>query len=77
MEELSNQLFLQMVVDTIRVVMVLYGLCILYAAYAGVNALLKLIGKLTVKCSKAIWRFVRKVIKRPEVAVVTEQNVEV
>ena len=77
MKELSDQLFLQMVVDTIRVVMVLYGLAILYVAYAGVNALLKLIGKLTVKGCKAIWRFVRNVIKRPEVAVTTEQNTEV
>lgn len=77
MNELSNQLLLQMVSDTLRVVMVLYGLCIIIAVGEGVKKLLELLVKLIFKCCSASWKLVRKVFNRPEVEAVEETSMEV
>ena len=77
MDQFTNQLLMQMVMDTIRVVMLVYALGILILLGEGMNRLEKLIGKLIVRGCKAMWRLVKKLFSRPEIAVTAEQNVEV
>ena len=60
MNKFTDALLLQMVMDTIRVVMVVYALGILILLGEGITRLEKLIGKLIVRGSKAMWRLVKK-----------------
>ena len=60
MDKITDQLFWQMVMDTIRVVMVVYALGILILLGEGITRLEKLIGKLIVRGCKAMWRLVKK-----------------
>lgn len=77
MDQVLDQLFLQMVMDTIRVVLVVYAFSILILLGEGINRLEKLIGKLIVRGCKAMWRLVKNIFNRPQVAVKAEQNTEV
>lgn len=77
MNKFTDALLLQMVMDTIRVVMVVYALGILILLGEGITRLEKLIGKLIVRGSKAMWRLVKKLFSRPQIAVTAEENVEV
>ena len=77
MEKFTDQLLWQMVMDTIRVVMVVYALGILILLGEGITRLEKLIGKLIVRGCKGIWRLVKQIFSRPQIAVTAEQNTEV
>jgi hypothetical protein len=77
MDKITDQLFWQMVMDTIRVVMVVYALGILILLGEGITRLEKLIGKLIVRGCKAIWLLVKQIFSRPQIEVTVEQNTEV
>lgn len=77
MDKFTDQLLWQMVMDTIRVVMVVYALGILILLGEGITRLEKLIGKLIVRGCKAMWRLVKKLFSRPQIEVTVEQNMEV
>ena len=77
MGKFTDQLLWQMVMDTIRVVMVVYAFGILILLGEGITRLEKLIGKLIVRSCKAMWRLVKKLFSRPQIEVTVEQNMEV
>lgn len=77
MDKFTDQLVWQMVMDTIRVIMVIYALGILILLGEGITRLEKLIGKLMVRGCKAIWRLVKQLFSRPQLTVTAEQNTEV
>lgn len=77
MNEFTDQLFLQMVQDTLRVVMVFDAIYVIWIVGVAMKWLLNLIWKWVTKGSKAVARLLGKVFNRPEVEVVAEQNMEV
>lgn len=77
MDKFTDQLLWQMVMDTIRVVMVVYALGILILLGEGITQLEKLIGKLIMRGCKAMWRLVKHLFSRLQIAITAEQNTEV
>jgi hypothetical protein len=77
MDKLTDALLWQMIMDTIRVVMVVYALGILILLGEGITRFEKLIGKLIVRGCKAMWRLIKKIFSRPQIAVTAEENLEV
>lgn len=77
MDQFTDQILTQMIMDTIRVVMLVYALGILILLGEGMNRLEKLIGKLIVRGCKAMWRLVKKLLCRPEIAITVEEQSEV
>ena len=77
MDKFTDQLLWQMVMDTIRVVMVVYALGILILLGEGITRLEKLIGNLIVGGCKAFWRLIKRGLNRSQIAVAAEENVEV
>ena len=77
MNELLDQLFLQMVKDIVRVVMVIDAIYVVWLVGMATNWLLNQILNGITKGSKAIGRLMKKLFRRTEVAVIAEQNVEV
>lgn len=77
MDSSTNQLLVQTLNDTIRVVMVLSVLVILSTIYGGMKLLMKMIGNLIVKGCKHIWGYIRKTPSEPVIPVTAEQNAEV
>ena len=77
MNQFTNQILMQMVMDTIRVVMLVYALGIIILVVEGMNRLEKLIGKLIVRGCKAMWQLVKKLFSRSEIAITAEEQSEV
>lgn len=77
MEKFTDQLLWQMVMDTIRIIMVVYALSILILLGEGITRLEKLIGKLIVRGCKGMWRLFKKLFSRQQIVVTAEQNTEV
>lgn len=76
MDKLVDQLFLQMVIDTIRVVMVIFAFGILFYIGKAINCFSEFLADLIVKGCKAIWRFIKRLINRPEISVATGERDE-
>ncbi|NCC02283.1 MAG: hypothetical protein EOM34_16830 [Clostridia bacterium] len=74
MDKLMDQLFWQMVMDIIRVIILVYAFGILIFLGECINRLEKFIGKLIVKGCKVIWRFIKKLFNRPEILVPTVES---
>lgn len=67
MNELWNQLILQMVADTLRVIMLLYGLCIVAAVYVIMDKAINFIFTMIGRGCKAIWSLLKRVLGRQSV----------
>lgn len=76
MYKIADILFWQMVMDTIRVLMVVCALGILILSGEGIARLEKLIEKLIMRGCKAICRLVKKLFSKSQVTVSSEQNTE-
>jgi hypothetical protein len=77
MDIFTDQLLLQTLKDSIRVIMVLDVLIIGSMIYGGLRFLAINIGKLIVKGCKAIWRFIGKLINKQREVLLEESKVEV
>lgn len=74
MNELSNQVFLQMLKDTVRVVMLLDAIYVIWLVSMAMKWLLNLIWKLATKAGKVAWKLMKKVFNRQEIAITVEQT---
>ena len=77
MDIFTEQLLLQTLKDSLRVIMVLDVLIIGTMIYGGLRFLVINIGKLIIKGCKAIWRLIRKLVNKQEEVVLEESKVEV
>lgn len=77
MDIFTEQLLLQTLEDSLRVIMVLDVLFIATMIYGGLRFLVITTGKLVIKGFKAIWRFIGKLINKQGNVVLEESKVEV
>ena len=74
--QIGRSIILQMVMDTIRVIMVVCAFGFLVFIVEAISFFAEFLTNLIVKGCKAIWRFIKKLINRPEISVATGERDE-